>query len=326
MKRIFLWGEYQGNSGVCNVNRAIIEASDRVLCYPKCKNPYLRKLEIILKVCCSDIVLLSGVCSPSALKVLRLLRKKMIYLMHGNVAYEQEINHSGRVQATLEAEMQNFEYAKKIVCVSKVYSEWVKKRYPQYANKICFVNNGVDIEPREKKSKEPYSIAVGGGNRRIKNNDYVCQAVEKLNREQEKYKLYIFGYRYEGNEEIFNYPFVTYMGQMDEKEYYENLDKIKLFVVDSEVEPFGLVVADALNCRCSLLLSENVGAGSLMKMTQTDMIQDIHNTDEIATKIKYLLEHENADRLLSSVDFQACSKKQAYINLKKVCEGVCQNK
>ena len=185
---------------------------------------------------------------------------------------------------------------------------------------MTYVNNGINLRIRAPKEKAPYIVAVSGGNRPIKNNNYVCQAIQILNEQGFPCQLKIFGECNPNNEDLSKYPYIEYMNQLNKKEYYDKLDKIPLFVLASELETFGLVVADALNCHCSILLSNNVGATSILQLKDDDLIKNPHNPDELAEKIRHLLEHPNADRLLSSVNIESTSEKQAWINLKSICD------
>lgn len=161
---------------------------------------------------------------------------------------------------------------------------------------------------------------MSGGNRPIKNNLSVCKAVERLIGEGMDITVLAFGLRHDNGEPIFDYPFVQQMGQMNKGEYYSKLYNVDLYVITSETEPFGLVVGDALNCGCSLLLSKQVGALSIFSHTEDeDVLQDHLNTEELAQKIRYLLLHGNGERLFNAVDKEMCSARQAYLNLKQIC-------
>ena len=67
------------------------------------------------------------------------------------------------------------------------------------------------------------------------------------------------------------------LSHLDKESYYNKLDEISLYVIASEVETFGLSIADALNCNCSLLMSDNVGGASIMKTKDEDLITEINN-------------------------------------------------
>lgn len=251
----FLLGGHFSNGGPDNVNQALITSADRKILYIKSNNKPVRVLETFWKILISEGVVVSGVCAKRYYDFMKVFHKKFVYLMHGCMDFENEINRLHLTSDFIENERNLLRDAKCIVCVSEGYSEWVKSRYPEYAGKITFVNNGVKLEQREKKEKEPFSVAVGGGNRCIKNNNAVSMAVKKMNSEGIPCKLYIFGRKYPGNEEIEETDYIQYCGHMDKTPYYERLDHISCFVMNSEVESFGLVAADALNCNCSLLMS-----------------------------------------------------------------------
>lgn len=321
-KKILLIGGYRMNAGPDNVNRSLIEHSDSDLLYIHSTNKLLKQFETIYKFIITDVVVLSAGGSKLSLSLIKHFRKKTAYLMHGCLRYENEINQYGLSDEALSLEDYILKIADKIICVSENYSHWAAKRYPQYKDKFTFVNNGVEIKPREKVEKVPFTIAVSGGNRQIKNNDTVCKAAQKLNDEGIGCKVYIFGRNYPTGFDLSKYSCAEYVGQLDKAEYYDRLDKISLFAIDSELEPFGLVAADALNCHCSILMSDRVGASSIMKTQEEDIVDEPQNVDMVAAKIRYLLEHSNADRLLESVDVNACSEVAAYQNLKRICNSI----
>lgn len=323
MKRILFWGNYRENSGPSNVHRSLIENSNNELDYIHFKNRYLRALEIRFKVWLSDIIIYPSYTPTKEVVWFKSLKKKTVTIVHGCQTYENLVNDLGRDQKQLaENEDKIHELSDVIVCVSEKFSIWYKERYPKYASKITFVNNGIKIQPRNQIEKIPYLVAVSGGNRPIKNNNLVCQAIQKLNKEGFNCQLKIFGQHDCHNEDLSRYPFATYMNQLNKKEYHEWLDRIPLFVLVSKFETFGLVVADAINCHCSILLSNNIGASSILRLNEEDTIANPHNIEELANKIRYLLESPNTDRLLSSINIEACTKKQAWINLKSICDNL----
>ena len=323
MRKVYLYGGYWNNDGPSNVNQAYVQNADSRFYYQsQSKFGIVRKLHTLVNFVRSDVIIISNVLSRSVLQLMKILHKKMLYLMHGNVAYETIANKSENAGEATEREKEYLDYATRIICVSEKYAAWVASRYPEYRNKITFVNNGVNIAPREKKKKQEDTIAVTGGNRSIKNNKVVCEAVHRANLAGGHYKISVFGSYYPNNEEIFDFPEITYLGQLSKDEYYRYLDEISLVVMNSDVESFGLVVEDALNCHCSLLLSDSVGAGAIMQQEESDLIHNTRDENEILEKIQYLLQNPNSERLLKSIDLEAVSAKQAFANLRKLCEEV----
>lgn len=319
-KRFFLLGGWRANTGPSNVNRSIVLNSDGDMGYIRSSNKIIMRIEK-LKWLFYPTILISGCFPKFELKLFKLLRKKIVYLMHGCISYETKINRLATPEKVLKKEWQILAAADKIICVSERYSEWVKKEYPQFANKIRFVNNGIILNQRPLKNKEQFSIAVSGGNRLQKNNGIICKALEKLNAMGYDCNMYVFGRMYENNDNL-SYPFVRYMGHLNKEEYYNALDKISLFVLNSVLESFGLVVADALNCNCSLLMSKGVGALSIMSTTDNDVINDCCNVDEIASKMLYLFQNPNSTALYNSINREDASEKSSYLKLKHIVNEI----
>lgn len=318
--RFFLLGVWRHNSGPCNVNRALVNNSDSSMIHIKWKR--FTRIERLFKIFFCRTIVISGGATSEELSLMKLMHKRVIYLMHGYRQYENRINNLNLSKIELENEHQALTISKTILCVSERYSKWLKEQLPQFSNKISYLNNGVTIKRRKRVDKEPFSIAVSGGNRSIKNNGDVCKAVDLLIKKGYDIKLYVFGDFYECNDDILDYGFVKIMGQMDHNSYLTELDKISLFVLNSELEPFGLVVADAIDCNCSLLMSECVGAASIMYTQEEDTIYNQHDINELSNKILYLLNNDNSDRLYSSIDVDDVSEKSAYLKLKNICANL----
>lgn len=321
--RILLFGEWRENAGPANVNESLIKHADNSLLYIKSQN---NLLEVMAKLIMADVIVFSGYGGMKMFKLAKRLGKKVAILKHGDLKHEGEANHTNVPQDQIDADFQRQDMADLIICVSERYAAWVEEHYPQYKGKISWINNGVEIHRRLKVRKEPNLIAVGGGNRYVKNNINVCRAIEKLNSHEYNLKLRSFGFVYEGIPSLSSFPFVEVMGQMDKDAYYAELDKVNLYIDAAYYEPFGLSMTDALVCNCSLLVSENVGFLSIVKSEETDVVHDCENVDEIAEKIKYLLNHSNSDRLLKSINPETSSEDYAYKRLKWICQGLKDGK
>lgn len=320
-KRFFLLGDWRCNAGPSNVNRSFVLNSNKDMGYIHSSNRIIKRLERY-KWLFYPIVIVSGGLTELELRFLKLFRKKIIYLMHGCLWYETKVNNLTTSEKALKNEDLLLSTSTAIICVSERYSEWVKKEYPQYSHKIKFVNNGITLNQRPFRQKEQYSIAVSGGNRLQKNNGIICKAVEKLNKMGYNCQMYVFGRMYENNDDLLKYPFVHCMGHMNKEQYYDALDKISLFILNSVLESFGLVVADALSCNCSLLMSEGVGALSIMTTTENDVINNCYDVNEIASKILYLFENPNSTNLYNSIDREEVSENNSFIKLKQIVNEI----
>lgn len=325
MKHFFLYGDTCINAGPQNVNRSLVENSDKSMMYVRSHNRYIRRIEKIIKGLCCTTVVFSADYKSFDIWLFKLFGKRLVYIMHGCEQYENVINKLGLSKQRLLIEKKVLNESNIIVAVSENYSKWIRREFPQYADKVKYVNNGLEISRGfimhdTSVNRGRYSIAVSGGNRPIKCNIEVCRAVEFLVNTGMDIQVKAFGRFHENGEPILNYSFVKQMGHLDKDAYYAELKKTDLYVVASDTEPFGLVVGDAINCGCSLLMSKNVGAMSIFESVMSeDVLEDNHDVDEIARKIKHLLLHSNAKRLFDAVDKQKCSAKQSYVDLKKIC-------
>lgn len=324
MRKFFLNGDYLLNAGPSNVNRSLIESSDGSMVYIEQTNRLAKRIERLIKCAIYPVVAFSAGVNKWDLWICKTLKKRIVYIMHGCIKYENSINHLGVSEKNLIAEQKILNAATKIVAVSENYAEWVKMTFPQYADKVTFVNNGLAIREsfffHNTNLNNTKYIALTGGNRPQKANLEVCKAVEKLNSEGLNIKILIFGRFHSNGEPILEYPFVEKMGQMDKEQYYKKLEYVDLFIVNSELESFGLVIGDAMNCGCSLLMSKMVGAISIFKNLQdSDIIVNNHDIKELSAKIVYLLNNSNAKRLFESIDREKCSYKEAFINFKRIC-------
>ena len=322
--KILIYGGWKDNNGPSNVVKSLILNSDEDLMYIKSSNKIIKGFEIFFKLIRSDIVVTSGIVSFRFQNILKKMNKKFVILMHGCNEYENKINNLNLDSNILKREKFCMENSSLIIAVSEVYSFWLKNRFPEYAHKITFVNNGVEINRRISVSKNKNTIALSGGNRNIKNNYEVCLAVQRLIQKGIDCTVNVYGYIYPENKNLNIFPFVNIKNQMNKNDFYDELDKTELFVLNSELEPFGLVIADALNCNCSLLVSKNVGSSSILKLEENDIINNPHDIDEIEQKVYINLKQSNSERLYNSLDLKRITPKSSYVRLKSICCSVIE--
>lgn len=318
--KFLLLGAWRSNTGPSNVNRALISNSDSSMRYLKWKR--LGRIERWIKCIISNPIVVSGGITSFELRLIKLFHKKIIHIVHGYLKVENEVNHLNLPAEFIKNEAESLRLSRIILPVSEKYSMWLKEQLPEYFHKISFLNNGISINRRKSVPKIPMSIAVSGGNRGVKNNKIVCEAVAKLISDGYNCTFHVFGRLYDRGEDLPDFPFIDIKGHLNHDEYYNQLDSISLLVVNSELESFGLVVADALNCNCSLLLSQNVGSTSIFQLQDCDIVYNNHDVIELSHKILHLLLHPNADRIFQSVDIDAVSEKRMFLNLKEIAHEV----
>ena len=202
--------------------------------------------------------------------------------------------------------------------------KWVEVQYPQYASKINFLNNGVEkpVFTGLCFEKVPGSVIAVGGDRNTKNNKSVSNAIGKLNGGA---TLEVYGCIHKEKAPKCN-KYTKYMGLVSQDELYRRMARSELFVLNSIFEPFSLSVIDALNCRCSILLSNNVGINGLLDLEESDIIFNPYDENEIKEKVEYLLKNPNFSRIACALDYDALSYKKAVERLKILSLSLLESK
>lgn len=314
-KRIFLLGNYFDNGGVNNVNRNIVHELHDKIDYPKCRNKYLRILEMLFKVFNNDVIIFSGISQIAGIAIIlcRLLRKKTLFLMHGFLQLEDKENDYSNPIGELNEKLL-LKYCDRIYCVSEHYMEFMKSHLPQYADKLDFVTNGIDwnnLKVNISGERDNNKIILIGGGRRTKRNLQVCMAVDKINDADDRhFKVYVYGYP-DGIdvEKIKGCKCVTYSNVIPHDELLKVMSSAFLYVQNSDFETFSLGVVEALTNGCNLLISKNVGAQDYIATEENDIIQNNMDIDEIGNKILYIASHPNNKRLLDSINRETSSTK-----------------
>ena len=153
-------------------------------------------------------------------------------------------------------------------------------------------------------------FSIGGGMPRKKIR-YICEAVKRLREEYDRDMfLCVIGDTGADSEVIDSYDFVDNRGLVSFREAVELFREAAVFVQNSCFETFGLAPLEALVCGCPILCSRHVGALGIIKdLHSEDVIDDCEDPDEIAAKIKYLIENSNAKRLIADLEWESNSWK-----------------
>lgn len=320
--KILFVGESHSNTGPANVNKRLIDNLTQQYRTLKTHQPLRKMAELFMKMSTSRVVVLSGITRVGmiALRLSRLTRTKTIYIMHGCADYEAKLN--GREPNSdwlIKREKELLRSADLLLPVSLKFSEWVREHYPEYAHKTEHLFNGID--PPEKTGyhedrRENRVIAVGA-DRATKNNRILSEAVESLGGTA---KLIVCGKVHA--QSLKTTPHTRYLGLIPQKEFYRELHKSKLFVLNSIFEPFSLSVFDALHCGCSILVSNYAGIVDLLKLEDSDILFDPTDKREIRAKIQYLLANPNHNRIASCLHYEDLSYQKRVEELTAYCESV----
>ena len=321
MKILFL-GDDRENRGPSNVNRSIIQHKSKRILTVNHSLRLCKYLEALCKASVSQIIILSGVSKFNCifLKIAKLLGKKTVYLMHGCAEYEATLDGRKENGNSFRKERDILKNADLLLPVSEKYSLWVKDRYPQYAEKTGYWQIGipeisVDLSHVERQGN---CVSAAGGDWVLKKNDIICEAVEKL---KGTVHLTVFG-NVQNPDRNTRQSYIEWAGNVEHTLFIESLKKQDLFIVNSAIESFCVSVMEALACGCSILVSNNVGASGLMQLKDQDIIFDTNDSDEIARKIEYILEHPNNQRIVDPIDWKYLRWSEAVKRLEDVCEAL----
>ena len=321
--KILFWGNMKSNMGPDNVNKCIRKNLTDTFCYVKSKNKYGELFEGVWKLLFSNALVVSGISRKGRIfiGIAKLLGKKTVYIMHGCLAYEYEINEIAPSKKGLETEQYVMKTVDLLLPVSRKFMHWVHSRYPQYVKKTKYLYNGVDKDILPKVSNVesmPNSVIAAGGNRKQKANYVVADAVESL-RGQVHLEIYGGLNRHIPQD---RYHHIKYMGRIPQEKFAERLSQSALFVLNSVFEPFSLAAVEALVCGCSVLLSEAAGVTDILELEETDIIHDPMNVEEVRRKIEYLLEHPNNERIMSKFNIDDWSYEKAVKRLEEFCRDL----
>lgn len=324
-------GKTNLNNGPANVNNDYKKhLQDRVY-FLKHNDFLLRILEIIKTVNNSDALIISSLCITNdfAVRYATLKKKPFVYLMHGCYDYETDINKEKYSKYFHNVEQRVLTNAVKIVAVSEMYMKWVKEYFPEFANKVTFVNNGIDwsyYKYSKNTKKDPYLILTTGGGGPIKRNIPICKAIESLNTQYKlPFKLVVLGRDSAETDTIKSFKHTNYVGQVSREETTKWQQKASIYISNSEVESFGLAPVEALSQGCDILISKNIGAISIMSnIKDDDIIFNNLNENEIASKILKLKQEGNNHRVFFGIDQEKSSTEYASSRLLDIVTKLIQ--
>ncbi len=308
MKKILFIGDLKSNAGPANVNKALLPYLGEQYVFLTAKSSYTRMAELVFKLLGCSVLVVSGISrlGAAAVKVARFTGVKTVYIMHGCAEYESELNGSSSADSLMvEREREIMRRADLLLPVSASFADWVRARYTQYADKTRHLYNGI-VRPEslpEHREKTRGLIVSAGGDRPTKNNASLALAVEQM---QGEAALTVCG-KLHHPQKLTARKNVKYTDLIPQSEFFAELCRAEVFVLNSVFEPFSLSVTDALACGCSVLISDRAGIADILDLRECDLIRDPNNTAEIAEKLRYLLQDPNCERISSALDFDAYS-------------------
>lgn len=274
MRKYLFIGNTNENTGPANVNKGIVKHLSPNFCTSFSNNKLCKYLNSIIKTLFCEVIVVSGLSKIGmySSKLGKFLGKKTIYIMHGCNEIEFKLNQISPNEKALKYEKYFLNNSDLILAVSERYSKMIQEKYSFCADRMNYLHNGVDkadfdyiAMPREKGR-----IIAVGGDRKLKNNIVVANAVAKLD---DSKKLMVYGHLYHPDA-LPKEKNIEFKGLVPQKQLYEEMMKSELYVLNSVYEPFALSVFDALLCGCSILVTNVAGALELLNVTEQDVIYD----------------------------------------------------
>ena len=311
MSRIFVVGDHKTGTGPANVTKEYIRCLPENTLFQKRTSKLGRLPELYINILRSDIIFFSGYSKQNVLgmKFAKKLKKPTVYLVHGAITHENNINHDDNANMS-SVEEETLLLADRLFAVSEKFCGWLKEQYPQYENKIDYVTNGIDertvnTTPNGDNTK---ILSIGGGMPR-KMILHICEAIKLINADAaEPVTLYVIGKDGADTEAINKYPFTKNLGLVSAEKKEELFNECGIFIQNSCFETFGLAPVEALCAGMSVLCSKVCGVLDLFKSAdEHDIIDDYSSPKEIAEKIEYIMNNPNREKLLSDIDFETMS-------------------
>lgn len=316
MKKIYFAGNILDDNGPAIVNKNYYIFLKKYAFFCASNNKIKRIFHYMVHVFFTKKIIISGFSylNYCLLILSNFFRKKTYYLMHGYVKMEMKYSNiicEKKIKNVL-LEQKILKHAYKIICVSEKFANFLSEEYPEFKNKICFVNNGVNYLDLKNNNKKTGNIISLGGGVAIKNNIAICKALEKI---KYKNKYIVVGPLGQYGDEIKKYKFVEYYDHLSNEKVLEKMKECSLYVQNSYFETFSLASAEAINSGCDLLLSNNIGFLSIVNnITDEDLIYNPDDINEISKKIAKKIKQDNIN--ISIIDEKNSWENRSYELLK----------
>lgn len=190
----------------------------------------------------------------------------------------------------------------KVMCVSRYIQNEIMERFQFHkSDKILTMYNSVKIAEEERNSAkiEKGRIVFCGRLEAVKGVDLLLEAVEKLPlRYRENLQVFIIG---SGScqeklsaicSEKKLDKYVTFTGQIDQKEVFAYFDTARCVVLPSRKEPFATSALEAMARGCCVLASATGGFTELISDHENGLLFESENAADLEKKLEEVFDHE----------------------------------
>lgn len=326
--------------GSCNV---IVEVPSRGLKRSKNFWVNIKNIKKILKRLLrldSEIFHLHGVGHPIFLAFIIAIFRNIptIYTVHGLIVRERELGYKySLIHSFYEACF--IRYSDRVTTVSEIMRKMSLQSYRVDENKIIAIENGVDSSfingskvslPSNKNGT--HHILFVGGTRRVKGLPFLLDSLDIVTKKRGDIELTIVGKKGDQHEmlmsqykHLINNGHVRFVGVIPENDLHKIYQISDVFVLPSIYEPFGLVVLEAMSKGKTVVVSDRVGAGSIITNNKDGFIVPYGDINSLVEIINSLLKNprkrkkigENAKYTAKKYTWEKVAKKylECYYNL-----------
>ena len=327
--KVLLIADVDSNSGPANVHKELVR------CWPKedelrvisVENPLLQQLKTAESSKWADVSLLAGRGWSDYIshQILRKMKTPVVIFNHGYMPYENSINGHGFSKRKVKAAMNDLLTAAAVVANSELQADFLKSRLPELCGIVEYIHLGVNSFQQKLHSKTKPSgflVAVSGGDRLIKGNDVVIEAVREMRGSGLDVTLNIYGEVQ--NDARLKEEWINCRGQVEREQFLMEIESADCFVMNSRHEPFGLSAIDAIEAGASVVFSQNCGVTEILDVEDADIVGNCEDVAEVRDKLTWVLNNPNAKRLFNSIQFEESSWDTSARKLREICIKVAE--
>lgn len=181
------------------------------------------------------------------------------------------------------------------IAISKTVQESIANTYKMNISKVIYIPNGYDnykfkcIEKNDERVNDDLKLLSVGRLSSQKNHKLLISAFAKAKKEYPNISLTIIG---DGElkdslisfaKEINVLEDIHFLGfRLNVEKYMQNSD---IFVLSSNYEGFGIVIAEALATKLCVITTDSIGIRELIKNNETGLIVPLNDSNELAKAI-----------------------------------------
>lgn len=183
------------------------------------------------------------------------------------------------------------------IAISNHSHNYVQKNLGPRFN-IRLLLNAIDLQTftlsNQETKKDSFSCAMVGSLVEVKGQSLALQTLFELKQRNEKIHLFLVGdgvmrpHLEQLTKQLDIVDQVTFTGSIDQPEYI--LHHCSLYVHTAIIEPFGLVIIEAMACGLPVICSDGLGNRDLIREGENGFLVKERNPKLLADKIQFLLE------------------------------------